>query len=163
MPKAIRTEQGDASTILSDSHPPRGEESVSRKVVVVESRQSPGISQQPKEDYARFFLVVTGRAHWECEQRRYVLGSMTLCHVPPRLAIHQEITAQHDVLAYVIRYRPELLSASLGNQLSALGLVPLDLGATTVNQARVVRSIFQEMLFEQESRQEGWETICNPA
>ena len=88
-----------------------------------------------------------------------MLGPMTLCHVPAGLAIRQEIGDKEDVLAYVIRYRPDLLSPALGNQLSALGLVPLDLGATTVNQARVVRSIFQEMLFEQESRQEGWEML----
>lgn len=126
---------------------------------VIESRQSPGSSEQPRDDWSRFFLIVSGNARWECEQRRYMLGPVTLCHVPTGLAIHQEIMPKADVLAYVIRYRSELLSPALGNQLAALGLVPLDLGNTTVNQARVVRSIFQEMLFEQESRQEGWEMI----
>ena len=128
-------------------------------VAVIESRQTPGSSHQPKDDCPRFFLVVTGAARWECEQRRYMLGPVTLCHVPAGLTIHQEVLPKEDVLAYVIRYRPELLSAALGNQLAALGLVPIDLGNTTVNQARVVRSIFQEMLFEQESRQEGWEMM----
>ncbi len=126
---------------------------------VCESRQSPGSSGQPKDDCSRFVFVISGNARWEFGQRRYMIGPATLCHVPAGLAFQQEVMAKGEVLAYVIRYRPELLSPALGNQLAALGLVPLDLGNTTVNQARVVRSIFQEMLFEQESRQEGWETI----
>lgn len=88
-----------------------------------------------------------------------MLGPVTLCHVPAGLAVRQEIASKEDVLSYVIRYRSDQLSAALGNQLAALGLVPLDLSSTTFNQAHVVRSIFQEMLFEQESRQEGWEMI----
>lgn len=128
-------------------------------VVVIESRQAPGSSSQHKDECSRFILVISGSARWDCGQRRYMLGPVTLCHVPAGLAIHQEIMPKADVLAYVIRYRPELLSPALGNQLAALGLVPIDLGNTTVNQARVARSIFQEMLFEQESKQEGWEMI----
>jgi AraC-like DNA-binding protein len=38
-------------------------------------------------------------------------------------------------------------------------MVPLDLVNTSSTQGRAVRSIFQEMLFEQDSRHEGWETI----
>ncbi len=40
-------------------------------------------------------------------------------------------------------------------------MVPLDLGSTASNQARVVRSVFQEMLFEQDARHEGWETVLH--
>jgi AraC-like DNA-binding protein len=148
---------------LAEPEPPAPAASASPEaggaVTVIESRHAPGSSEQPKDECSRFFLVVSGNARWECEQRRYMLGPVTLCHVPAGLALQQEIMPKADVLAYVIRYRPELLSPALGNQLAALGLVPLDLGNTTVNQARVVRSIFQEMLFEQESRQEGWEAI----
>ena len=164
MPKSSRTEPGDASTTLSDSYPPRGEESASRKVVVVESRQSPGISQQPKEDYARFFLVISGRAQWKCEQRRYVLGPMTLCHVPPRLAIHQEISAQHDVLAYVIRYRTKLLSLSSGNQLAALGLVPLDLAPPrSIRRASCVPFSRRCFLSRSRGRKDGRSLAITPA
>jgi len=159
MPDSTTWERRDADATPGDSHSAGDEARLGRKVIVVESRQSPGSSEQPKDDCARFFLVVSGHARWECEQRRYMLGPMTLCHAPAGLGIRQEIGDKEDVLAYIIRYCPDLLSPALGNQLSALGLVPLDLGATTVNQARVVRSIFQEMLFEQESRQEGWEMI----
>lgn len=150
---------GQPGPSQADFPPPVSKEIASTGVVVIESRQTPGSSNQPKDECPRFFLVVSGNARWECEQRRYMLGPVTLCHVPAGLAIHQEIITKEEVLAYVIRYRPELLSPGLGNQLAALGLVPLDLGITTVNQVRVVRSIFQEMLFEQESRQEGWEMI----
>jgi AraC-like DNA-binding protein len=134
-------------------------ETSSASVVVIESRQSPGSPDQLKDDCPRFFLVVSGQARWECEQRRYMLSPVTLCHVPAGLAVRQDVASKEDVLSYVIRYRPDQLSAALGNQLAALGLVPLDLSSTTFNQAHVVRSIFQEMLFEQESRQEGWEMI----
>jgi AraC-like DNA-binding protein len=126
---------------------------------VCESRQAPGSSGQPKDECSRFVFVISGNARWECEQRRYMLGPMTLCHVPAGLVTQQEVLPKSEVLAYLIRYRPELLSPALCSQLAALGLVPLDLASATVNQARVVRSIFQEMLFEQESRQEGWEMI----
>lgn len=126
---------------------------------MIESHEARGSSSQPRDECPRFFLIVSGNVNWECEQRRYLLGPVTLCHVPAGLAIRQEITASASVLTYVIRYRRELLSPALGNQLAALGLAPLNLGSTTMNQVRVVRSIFQEMLFEQESRQEGWEMI----
>jgi AraC-like DNA-binding protein len=61
----------------------------------------------------------------------------------------------------VIRYQPTLLSTAIGGQLLSFGMLPIDLTATNVNQARVVRSIFQEMLFEQDARQEAWEELLH--
>lgn len=151
MPTVTRREERKSDPGPSGVVVARADDVAPSSLVVIESHQTPGSSNQPKDDYSRFFLVVSGSVRWECEQRRYMLGPVTLCHVPAGLAIHQEISANENVLTYVIRYRPELLSAALGNQLSALGLVPLNLGSITVNQARVVRSIFQELLFEQES------------
>lgn len=128
-------------------------------VTVAESRQNPGKSSPPPDECSRFFLFVSGTAVWECADRRLLVGPETLCHVPAGVSIRQEIMPKGDVLAYVLRYRPGLLAPALVEQLAVLGLASIELGAATVNQSRVVRSIFQEMLFEQESRQEGWETV----
>jgi AraC-like DNA-binding protein len=88
-----------------------------------------------------------------------MLGPDTVCHIPAGLRYCQETLPSSPFLAYAIHYRPELLPPGIGSQLAALGVVPLDLGSTTSNQAQVVRSVFQEMLFEQDARQEGWEAI----
>lgn len=130
-------------------------------VAVVESRQTSGRVDQPKDNYSRFFLVISGNAHWQCGDRRYLLGPETLCHVPAGLAFQQDIMPNQDVLAYVLRYKPEIVSPALSKQLAAQGMVRFDLGTATVNQSRSVQSIFREMLFEQESRQEGWEMILH--
>lgn len=136
-------------------------ENAAHDVAVVESRQSSGRVDQPKDNYSRFFLVISGNAHWQFGDRRYLLGPETLCHVPAGLAFQQEIMPNQDVLAYVLRYKPEVVSPALSQHLAAQGIVRFDLGTATVNQSRSVQSIFREMLFEQESRQEGWEMILH--
>ena len=128
-------------------------------LAVSESRQAPGRSDELENACSKFLLVLSGQARWECGGRRHMLGPDTVCHIPAGLRYCQETLPSSQFLAYAIHYRPELLSPGLGSQLAALGMVPLDLGSTTSNQARVVRSIFQEMLFEQDAHQEGWEAI----
>jgi AraC-like DNA-binding protein len=130
-------------------------------LVVSESRQAPGRSDEIEEAGSKFLLVVSGQARWECGARRHMLGPDTVCHIPAGLRYCQETLPSAPFLAYTIHYRPELLSPGIGSQLAALGMVPIDLGSTTSNQARVVRSIFQEMLFEQNARQEGWEAVLH--
>jgi AraC-like DNA-binding protein len=130
-------------------------------LVVSESQQGPGRSDEREEACSKFILVLSGQARWECGGRRHMLGPDTICHLPAGLKYSQETLPSSPFLAYTIRYRPELLSTGIGSQLAALGMVPLDLGNTTSNQVRVVRSIFQEMLFEQAARQEGWEAILH--
>ena len=105
-------------------------------VAVIESRQAPGRVDYPKDNYSRFFLVISGTARWQCCERRYLLGPEMLCHVPAGLACQQEIMPDQDVLAYVLCYQPEILSPALAKQLAALGMVQFDLGTATVNQAR---------------------------
>ncbi len=129
------------------------------KLGVSERRLSPGAAEQSADAYARFFLVVTGRVRWEHAQRRYQLEPITLCHVPARVSIHQEAMPGEEVRLQVLRYSAGLLPPGLANQLTALGLVPVNLGYPKASQARMATSIFQEMLFEQESRQEGWEVM----
>lgn len=128
-------------------------------LVVSESRQAPGRSDELENACSKFFLVLSGQARWDCGGRGRMLGPDTVCHIPAGLRYCQETLPSSPFLAYAIHYRPGLLSPGIGSQLAALGMVPLDLGSTTSNQARVVRSIFQEMLFEQDAHQEGWEAI----
>ncbi len=128
-------------------------------VVLSESQQGPGRSDELEEACSKFILVLSGQARWECGSRRHMLGPDTVCHLPAGLKYCQETLATAPFLAYTIRYRPGLLTTGIGSQLAALGMVPIDLGSTASNQARVVQSIFQEMLFEQAARQEGWEAI----
>ncbi len=124
-----------------------------------ERRRSAGFSAEPTDRYSRFCLVVSGHARCESGSRRYLLGPDTLCHIPAGQAARQEIRPNDPVTVYVIRYRPDLLAPVVGGPLSALGVLPLELGSANTNQARVVRSIFQEMLFEQDAGQEGWELV----
>jgi AraC-like DNA-binding protein len=128
-------------------------------LVVSESRLAPGRSDELENACSKFFLVVSGQARWECGARRHMLGPDTVCHMPAGLKYCQETLPSSPFLAYAIHYRPELLSPGIGSQLAAQGMVLIDLGSTESNQARVVQSIFQEMLFEQEAHQEGWEAI----
>jgi hypothetical protein len=128
-------------------------------LVVSESRYVPGRSDELENACSKFILVLSGQARWECRGRRYILGPDTVCHLPAGMKYCQETLPSSPLLAYAIHYRAELLSPGIGSQLTALGMVPLNLGSTTSNQARVVRSIFQEMLFEQDTHQEGWEAI----
>ncbi len=130
-------------------------------LVISEIRQAPGRSDESENACSKFFLVLSGQARWECGSRRYMLGPDTVCHIPAGLRYCKETLASSPFLAYAIHYRSALLAQGVGNQLAALGMVPIDLGTTTSNQARVVRSVFQEMLFEQNARQEGWEAVLH--
>jgi AraC-like DNA-binding protein/mannose-6-phosphate isomerase-like protein (cupin superfamily) len=128
-------------------------------LMVSESRHAPGYSGQVKDTASRFHLVIAGHSHWEGGGRHYFLGPDTLLHVPAGQA-HSQVDSPNDpVTVFGVHYRPEMLSAALGSQLTALGMLSLDLGSANVNQARVVRSIFQEMLFEQGAGQEGWDMM----
>ncbi len=128
-------------------------------VVVFERRHAGGMADQLTDTFSRFYLVVSGHARWQSGSRRYLLGPDTLCHIPAGQASSQETLPNEPVTVYAIRYRPDLLSAGVSGQFSALGMLPLDLGSTNSNQGGVVRSTFQEMLFEQDASQEGWELI----
>jgi AraC-like DNA-binding protein len=128
-------------------------------VEVIEIRLAPGCLEQLKDTWSRFFLAISGSARWQCGGRRYMIGPEILCHVPAGLAIEQEILQNENMLAYALRYEPEIISPELAEQYSSLGLVQFDLGTATASQTRALQSIFREMFFEQDSHQEGWEMV----
>lgn len=122
-------------------------------------RGAPGNSGPLQEGRPRFFFFLAGDVCWEFAQRRRRLGPLTLCHLPANTAVLQQASPAQELLVYVIRYRPELLSPALRRPLDALGVATIDLGAAAVSQERAVRSLFEEMWFEQESQPEEWRTV----
>jgi AraC-like DNA-binding protein/mannose-6-phosphate isomerase-like protein (cupin superfamily) len=128
-------------------------------LVVFESRHAPGFSGQLRDDYSKFHLVLVGHAIWEGGGRSYSVGPDTLFHISAGVP-HTQRDLPHDpVVVYVIHYKPALLSKGLAERLSALGMLPLDLGSPRINQASSIRSLYREMLFEQNARRPGWQEV----
>ena len=128
-------------------------------LVVFESRHAPGFFGELRDEYAKFHLVISGRARWESSGREYPVGLDTLCHIPAGVAHRQRDLPGEPVTLYAIHYRPDLLAPVLTGELSRLGLLPLHLSSARIDQARPVRSLFQEMLFEQGECVFGWEML----
>ncbi len=158
-----------AVTVRSNAHrplaggdggaPPASRPASGPGLLVFESRHAPGSAASPANEMSKFFLVIASHARWECGGRQYLLGPDTVCHIPAGQVFTQETSPHSPVVTYALHYLPELLDASVRGQLDALGMIAVDLGNAAANQGHVIRSIFQEMLFEQDARQEGWEVI----
>ena len=116
-------------------------------LVVFESRHAPGFFGELKDEYAKFHLVIAGRARWESHGQPYSVGPDTLFHIAAGVPHRQRNLPGEPVTLYAIHYRPDLLAPALADDLSRLGMLPLDLSSARIDQARPVRSLFQEMLF----------------
>jgi len=132
-------------------------------VVVFESRHAPGFAPSVLEhDYAKFLLVIAGHARLEADRRAFRLGPHSLVHVPPRRRHFYEDLAADPVTLYAILYRPAVLPAAVLEPLFAAGMAEWNLGALDPGMARAVGSDFQEMLYEQHARRDGWElAVCS--
>jgi AraC-like DNA-binding protein len=128
-------------------------------VVVFESRHAPGFVGQLKDEYAKFHLVIGGQAQWESGENKYFVRPNTLFHIAAQIEHAQKDLPEEPVTLYAIHYRPELLSPQIASDLLRAGMLSLDLSSARVGQSRQVRSIFQEMLFEQETGLTGWEMV----
>jgi AraC-like DNA-binding protein len=128
-------------------------------IVVFESRHDAGFVGQLKDDYAKFHLVIHGHAQWVSGKIKYLVGPDTLFHIGPQIEHVQKDLPKEPVTLYAIHYRPELLPPQLASDLFRAGMLPFDLSSAQIDQSRQVRSIFQEMLFEQATGQSGWETM----
>src|SRR5665213_3084028 len=122
-------------------------------LIVSESCHAAGFSGESREASSKFHLVIAGHSRWEAGGRRYFLGPDTLLHIPAGQACHQYDLPDDPVTVYCAHYRTELLSPALNSQLIAMGMLSLDLTTVNASQAQVIRSIFQEMLFEQSACQ----------
>ena len=126
-------------------------------MVVFEARHAPGFFGEMTDTYAKFHLLIAGQALWESGGRRYSVTSDTLFHIAARVPHRQRDLPGKPVTLYAIHYRPELLRPELSAGLAATGMLPLDLRGAGLDQARRVRALVQEMLFEQEAQRLGWE------
>lgn len=128
-------------------------------VVAFESRHGPGFFGEMTDAYAKFHLLIAGRALWESQGREYTVSGDTLFHIAERVPHRQRDLPGEPVTLYAIHYRPELLRRELHDALSAAGMLPLNLRGTRLDQGRKIRALVQEMLFEQEARHIGWEAL----
>jgi AraC family L-rhamnose operon regulatory protein RhaS len=124
-------------------------------MVVFESHHAPGFAGTLTDGFAKFLLVVAGGASWEARGQEIRLTTGTLCHVPAGLAHAQRDHPGAPVALYAIHYRPELIPAEAYQWLAAPGLLPVALA----DGGRQVRALFQELLFEQDARQSGWQAL----
>lgn len=128
-------------------------------MVVFESRHAPGFFGEMTDDYAKFHLLIAGSALWESRGRKYTVTADTLFHIAARVPHRQRDLPGRPVTLYAIHYRPELLRPDLARELSTAGMLPLDLHGYGTDQARQIRALVQEMLFEQEAQRLGWEAL----
>ena len=124
-------------------------------MVVFESHHAPGFAGTLTDGFAKFLLVVAGAASWHAGAQEISLCAGTLCHVPAGLAHRQRDHAGAPVALYAIHYRPELLPPAVYQQLAAPGLLAVALAS----HDRQLRALFQELLFEQDAGQPGWQAL----
>jgi AraC family L-rhamnose operon regulatory protein RhaS len=128
-------------------------------LVVFEARHAPGFYGEMKDSYAKFHLAIAGRARWESGGQEYTVANDTLFHIAPQVPHRQRDLPGQPVTLYAIHYRPELLRPAIARELFNPGMLPLDLHGSGTDRARQIRSLVQEMLFEQEAQQLGWEAL----
>jgi AraC-like DNA-binding protein len=124
-------------------------------MVVFESHHAPGFVGTLSDSFAKFLLVVEGHASWDARGQDIRLSAGTLCHVPAGLPHRQRDHAGAPVALYAIHYLTALIPAAVYQALSAPGLLPVALA----DGGRQVRALFQELLFEQDARQAGWQAL----
>lgn len=128
-------------------------------LVIFEARHAPGFFGELKDAYAKFHLLIAGRALWESEHAKYPVTADNLFHIAAQVPHRQRDLPGQPVTLYAIHYRPELLRPDLTRELAAAGMLPLDLQGAGTDQARQIRGIVQEMMFEQETQRLGWEAL----
>jgi AraC family L-rhamnose operon regulatory protein RhaS len=128
-------------------------------LVVFEARHAPGFFGELKDPYAKFHLLIAGRALWESAGREYAVASDPLFHIAAQVPHRQRDLPGQPVTLYAIHYRPELLRPELTRELAQTGMLPFDLHGAGNEPARQIRAVVQEMLFEQEAKRLGWEAL----
>jgi AraC family L-rhamnose operon regulatory protein RhaS len=128
-------------------------------VVVFESRHAPGFAGELRDDFAKFLLVVAGRARWDCAGSSCLLEPGMLVHIAAGVPHAQRDLPGQPVTLYAIHFRPQLLPQAVYAALAGPGMLPIAArGGRGVQQ---VRPLFQEMLFEQDARPPGWEAVLH--
>jgi len=129
-------------------------------VCVFESRHAPGfIAPKLLDEFSKFLLVISGHARWDGDGKMYLVGPNSLVHVPRGMVHRQEDVASDPITLFAIHYRPEVLAAPFVRALNARAFAHWSLSGSDFPLARYFRADFREMLFEQGTQREGWETI----
>lgn len=126
--------------------------------VVFESRHAPGFAPSVlQQEFSKFLFVIAGSARLESDGHVFLLGPNSLVHVPSGQRHFYTDVPEDPVTLYAIHYRPSVLSADVSQQLGENGTLHRNLSGANLPLVSRVRSDFQEMLFEQSGRQDGWQ------
>ncbi|MBI4324499.1 MAG: helix-turn-helix transcriptional regulator [Chloroflexi bacterium] len=130
-------------------------------VVVLESRHAPEWAAPSwfDEDFNKFFLLVSGKVLLKTRSQIFHLRTNSLCHILAHTPHFLEDEPGQQVVVYVVHYRPHVLLTEIGKSLASAPVIHWNLGGSAFPMARPIRSEFREMLFEQVTRREGWETL----
>ncbi|MEI6715006.1 MAG: AraC family transcriptional regulator [Verrucomicrobiota bacterium] len=128
-------------------------------ISVFESRHAPGFVGKLRDDFSKFLLVLAGQAIWEANGTRILLEADSFVHVPAGVEHHQVDIEGNAVTLYALHYSPTLLRPELNSRLAASGLYHWNATDATRSLTRFLRCSFQEMLYEQHLKREGWETV----
>lgn len=128
-------------------------------LVVFEARHAPGFFGEMTDTYAKFHLLIAGRALWESGNQPFTVAADNLFHIAAQVPHRQRDLPGQPVTLYAIHYRNDLLRPELTQALAAAPMLPIDLQAAGPEQARAVRGIVQEMMFEQEAQRPGWQAL----
>ncbi len=131
-------------------------------VAAYESRHDMGFVGDVQEKHPQFYLVISGKGRWQGGNCSFRLERNCLLHVPEQVRILQEDDPGEPITAFGIHYQPSVLPQFLSDEMRRLGPCYWPLDTYHEKTSQEVRSIFQEMLFEQRSQTEGWEfMVCS--
>ena len=129
-------------------------------VVIFESRHAPDFTPSVlQQDFSEFLLVIAGKAHLKGGGRTFKLAEGSLLHVPAGVKYFYQDVSSKPVALYALQYKDSVLPASIREPLARRGITHWNLNTPDYPLHCPFRAACLEMLFEQHSRQPGWETV----
>jgi len=128
-------------------------------VAVFESRHAPGFVGELQDSFSKFLLILAGQARWEARGQQIMVSNGSLIHIPENLRHRQQDIPSEPVVLYAIHYRSNLLPDFIQDYFVERGMLHWELLTREPTLGRAIRSGFQEMLFEQGDRRDGWEWL----
>lgn len=128
-------------------------------VSVFESKHAPGFRGELQDDFSKFLLVLSGEAIWESSGGAIRIEPDSFLHIPAGLAHRQSDIEGKAVTLYAIHYRPEILVHGIDMRLREEGMAHWRPTNAAESLTRFLKSAFQEMLYEQHLKREGWESL----
>ncbi|MEO7297974.1 MAG: helix-turn-helix domain-containing protein, partial [Verrucomicrobiota bacterium] len=131
-------------------------------VVVFESRHAPDFTPSVlKQDFSEFLLVVDGKAHLEGGGRAFELSEGSFLHIPAGEKYFYRDVLSRPVTLYALQYKDLVFPASIRDVLDSCGIIHWNLNTPDYPQQGSIRAACLEMLFEQQSKQPGWESVLS--